>query len=280
MGLFNYLSDECFLKLQFKSKSGYKLNLDTPRTFNEKMQWLKLNDHNPLYTTLVDKYKVRKYVAQTIGERYLIPLLGVWDCPSDINFSTLPEQFVLKCNHNSGIGMYICRSRVDLNVKKVRKELKKGLRQNYYKNGREWPYKNVDRKVIAEKYMVDESGTELKDYKFFTFGGKVKYIQVDYDRFINHHRNFYTPEWEYVPFTTCYPTNPNKIIPKPMCLDEMINIAEKLAVEIGSLPFLRVDLYAVKSEVYFGELTFYHGSGYEKFFPEEYDTILGELIKL
>ena len=161
------LNDEEYLKKAFKLNMGKELNLDNPQTFNEKLQWLKLHDRKSEYTIMVDKYLARDYIAKTIGEEYLIPLLGVWDSPDEIDFDALPDQFVLKCNHNSGLGMCICKDKSKLDIEKVKKELQKGLNENYYLHRREWPYKDVPRKIIAEKYMVDESGTELKDYKFF-----------------------------------------------------------------------------------------------------------------
>ena len=279
-GFYNKLPDEEYLKLRYNAILRKPLDLESPKTFNEKLQWLKLHDRNPQYTVCVDKYKVREYIAQTIGKEYLIPLLGVWDTPDKIDFNRLPDQFVLKCNHNSGLGMCICKDKSHLNIAKVKKDLWQGLKQDYYLTGREWPYKNVQPRIIAEKYMVDESGYELKDYKIFVFNGIPKFIQVDYDRFTNHHRNFYDTSWNYVPFTTCYPTNPSKQIIQPVCLDEMLNIAEKLTSNIGKPAFCRIDLYVTSNKIYFGEITFYHGSGFEKFEPEEWDQKLGELINL
>lgn len=279
-GKYNYLDDETFIKRKFRAEMGYEIDLDNPRTFNEKINWLKLYDRRPEYTMMVDKYKVRDYIADQLGEEYLIPLLGVWDDPDDIDFDALPNQFVLKCNHNSGTGMCICKDKSKLDIEKVKKELRKGLAQDYYLTGREWPYKDVPRKIICEKYMVDESGYELKDYKLFIFNGEPYFIQVDYDRFTDHHRNFYNLDWEYQPFTTLYPTNPDRKIDKPSNLDEMINIARKIASKIKDTPFVRIDLYNANGRIYFGEITFFHGSGYERFYPNEYDRKLGEMIKI
>lgn len=278
-GMYNFLDDESYIKRDFLYQFGVELDLQDPKTFNEKIQWLKLNDRKEIYTKLVDKYMVRTYIKELWGEEYLIPLLGVWDSPDEIDFNKLPDKFVLKCNHNSGLGMTICKNKEGLEVKKVRKQLKKALRQNYYKMGREWPYKNVQRKIVAEKYMEDQNGC-LNDYKVFVFNGKAHFIQVDYDRFTDHHRNFYDLNWEYVPFTTCYPTNADHVVEKPVCLDEMIEKAEQVTNDIGTPPFLRVDFYVIDGRLYFGELTFYHGSGTEKFMPAEYDRILGDLMSL
>lgn len=281
MGLYNGLSDEEFLQKFFKAKYGRKIDLKNPRTFNEKMQWLKLHDRNPLYIQMVDKYLVREYIARVIGSEHLIPLLGVWENADEIDFHKLPEQFVLKCNHNSGKGSCICRDKRALNEKKVKRELREGLREDYYlTGGREWPYKEVPRKIIAEKYLEDDSNGGLKDYKFFTFSGQVHYIEVIYDRNITPQCSFYTREWEYVPFSTMYPTDASHQIERPGCLERMIEIAETLAGSIGNPAFLRVDLYCCDKKVYFGEFTFYHNSGGGRFQPEVYDGILGDFIKL
>ena len=180
-GFLNFLPDETILKIKFKDRIGKELNLKKPKTFNEKLQWLKLYDRNPAYTKLVDKYEVRKHIAKTIGQEYLIPLLGVWDTFEDINFSKLPNQFVLKCTHDSG-GLIICTDKNRLDIDAARKKINKCLKRNYYYPGREWPYKNVKPRIICEKYMVDESGTELKDYKFMCFNGEVKCIFVCLNR--------------------------------------------------------------------------------------------------
>lgn len=275
-GIYNYMSDDKFLVKCFKARLGYPLNLNEPKTFNEKMQWLKLNDRNDKYVMMVDKYLVKDYVAQKIGDEYIIPTIGIWDEPSQIDFEYLPKQFVLKCNHNSGT-VYICKDKNKLNKKEVLKILKSGMRKNYYLTGREWPYRNVKRKIIAEKFLVDESGTELKDYKIFCFNGKPLYVQVDFGRFTKHERNIYSTEWRYMGFSSMYPTNADKVIARPVCLEKMLEIASVLSKDI---PFLRVDLYVIGDKIYFGEITFYHGSGYERFVPEEWDRKLGDLIDI
>lgn len=175
---------------------GRKLNLKNPKTFNEKLQWLKLYNHKPEYTIMVDKVKAKEYVAKLIGEEHIIPTLGVWDDPDDIDFDALPDQFVLKCNHNSGTGMCICRDKSKLDIEKVKAELRKGLKENYFMRWREWPYKNVPRKILAEKFMVDESGTELKDYKIFCFNGEPRYCQVISDRNTDEKIDFYDMHWK------------------------------------------------------------------------------------
>ena len=218
------MPDDEYLKRQFEISTGYPLNLDNPRTFNEKLQWLKLNDRNGIYTKMVDKYEAKQLLSVLIGDKHIIPTIGVWDSCNKIPFQELPERFVLKSTHDSG-GVMIIKDKSMLKKGEVEAFFNKRLKTNFYYSYREWPYKNITPRIIAEKYMVDESGFELKDYKLFVFGGTVHYIQVDYDRFVDHHRNFYDREWNYVPFTTLYPTNPERNIRKPDCLSEMIYIA-------------------------------------------------------
>ncbi len=276
-GFYNQLSDGEFLEKKFKAVMGYRLDLSNPVTFNEKLQWLKLYNRKPEYTMMVDKYRVRQYIADTIGEEYLIPLLGVWEDPEEIDFDALPDQFVLKCNHNSGLGMCICKDKSKLDIKKVKRELRRGLQQDYYLTGREWPYKDVPRRIIAEKYMVDESGYELKDYKIFNFDGKPRVIEVDFDRFENHMRNLYTTDWELIQGEIEYRSNPQREFAKPECLEEMLQLASKLTAQ---MPHVRSDFYCINNRVYFGELTFFHGSGYEEFRPEVLGEQFGTWLKL
>ena len=254
-GVFNKLDDRKLLERVYECKFNIKLNLEHPITFNEKLQWLKLYNRNPLYTTLVDKYRVRDYIANEIGEEYLIPLLGVWDSPDDIDFDALPEQFVLKCNHNSGLGMCICKDKSKLDIKKAKKELWKGLKQDYYLTLREWPYKDVPRKIIAEQYMVDDSGYELKDYKFFNFNGIPKFILVCKDRFAEAGmtEDFFTTEWEHIPVKRPEHDNSVEEIARPFELEEMLELSKKLAKDI---PFVRTDFYSIHGQTSFGEMTF------------------------
>lgn len=278
LGKYNHMSDEEYLKKLFYASMGKTLNLDNPQTFNEKLQWLKLYNRKPEYTTMVDKYEVREYIAQKLGTEYLIPLLGVWDTPDEIDFNKLPDRFVLKCNHNSGLGMYICQDKSKMDVGQVKKELWKGLKQDYYLTGREWPYKNVKRKIIAEKYMEDDAVHELRDYKFFCFNGRCKCFKVDFNRFVEHRANYYDPQGHLLDFgeKICPPDSTKNIV-LPENLAEMISLAEKLSV---GFPFLRVDLYDVNGKIYFGELTFFPASGFGEFTSEEWDERLGSWIKL
>lgn len=277
--LMRIFPDKAFLKMAYRTYLRKKLNLDNPTTFNEKLQWLKLKDRKPEYTVYVDKYLVREHIKNTIGEQYLIPLLGVWDDPEKIDFDALPDQFVLKCNHNSGRGMCICTDKSKIDINKVKKGLKKGLKENYYLSGREWPYKNVPRRIIAEKYMVDESGYELKDYKFFCFDGEVKALFIATDRGSKTEEtkfDFYDAEFNHLPFTNGHP-NANKEIKKPQSFEEMKRLAEVLS---KGIPQVRVDFYDINGKVYFGELTFSHWSGFVPFVPEEWDYTFGSWIDI
>ena len=275
-GFNDNMPDEEFLKKQFYYRMGYELDLDHPKTFNEKLQWLKLHDRRPEYTMMVDKYAVKAYVAQKIGEQYVIPTLGVWEHFDEIDFDKLPNQFVLKCTHDSGGGT-IVKDKSAMDIRAARKKLESHLCRNFYYAGREWPYKNVPPQIIAETYLKDDIHNDLMDYKIFCFDGKPKLIQVDFDRFTNHQRNLYSPEWEYVEGMIEYPTNPARQIPRPENLADMLRIASVLSQEI---PHVRVDLYSVSGRTFFGELTFYHGAGFEKFVPFELGVQLGDWLKL
>lgn len=270
------MPDKIYIKILFRQRLGYHLDLENPQTYNEKIQWLKLYDRNPRYVKMVDKYEVKQYVADKIGEAHIIPTLGVWDSFDEIDFESLPEQFVLKCTHDSG-GIVIVKDKSKLNIEMARKTLEKSLKTNYYLLGREWAYKNVPRRILAEKYMFEESEKELKDYKVFNFNGTPKLIQVDYDRFKEHKRNLYTTSWEYINNKIEYPTDEHHLISKPECLESMLRIASILS---EGIPHVRSDFYIINNQVYFGELTFYHGNGFEKFSPEEFGYEMGKYIQL
>lgn len=276
-GFYNHMSDEEYLSRKYQLYFGQKLNLQNPQTFNEKLQWLKLYNRKPEYTMMVDKYKVREYIAQELGEEYLIPLLGVWDDPDEIDFDALPDQFVLKCNHNSGLGMCICKDKSKLDISKVKAELRKGLKQDYYLTGREWPYKDVPRKIIAEKYMVDDSG-DLKDYKFYCFDGAMKFVMINSDRNTDKptRADYFDQDFNWLDFTWGY--SHAEVHPqKPDQFEKMVAITEKLS---KGLPHIRVDLYDCNGQIYFGELTFFDGSGFDKIEPLEWDYKIGKMLKL
>lgn len=271
------IPDKIFLKHVFYRNMGKKLDIKNPKTFNEKLQWLKLYDRNPQYTKLVDKYEVRKYISQLIGEEYLIPLIGVWGRFDDIDFNSLPNQFVLKCTHDSG-GLVICRDKSKLDINVAREKINKSLNRNFYYQGREWPYKNVKPRIICEKYMVDESMVELKDYKFMCFNGEVKcsFVCLNRQSLAGLNVDFYDIDWNPMPFERHYPSS-GTVIPKPKNYSKMVEFAEILSKNI---PFVRVDFYEANGQLYFGELTFYPGSGYEEFAPESYDYLLGSWIEI
>lgn len=277
-GYFNYLSDRRYIKLVYWLRMNKTLHLDTPQTFNEKLQWLKLHDRKPEYTMMADKYLVREYIAKELGEEYLIPLIGVWDDPDEIDFDALPNQFVLKCNHNSGLGMCICKDKSKLNIEEVKKDLRKGLEQNYYLTGREWVYKDIPRKVIAEKYMTDYSGG-LIDYKFMCFNGYVDSVMVCVDRHLEDTKfYFFDEEWNLKRLNVRGKEAPEDFtINKPDCMNQMFSIAKTLS---QGLPFVRVDLYECNNQIYFGELTFFPQSGFDSNLLPETDKYFGDLINL
>lgn len=277
-GRLNWMSDEAYLKLVYRMRMGKKLNLQAPRTFNEKLQWLKLYDRKPHYTELVDKYEVRKYIADLLGEEYLIPLLGVWDSAEDIDFESLPQQFVLKCTHDSG-SVIICRDKDSFDVNAARAKLARCLKDNGYAFGREWPYKNVRPRVIAEQLMIDESGYELKDYKFLCFNGEPKVMFIATDRHTPHEEtkfDFFDMEFQHLPMTNGHP-NASREFTRPHSFEEMKRLSALLT---AGIPHVRADFYDINGRIYFGELTFSHWSGFVPFDPEEYDVMFGEWITL
>lgn len=272
-----FVSDKLFLKIKFRLRVGGG-NLDDPQTFNEKLQWLKIHHRKPEYTRMVDKYEAKKYVAEIIGEEHIIPTLGVWDYVEDIDFDKLPDQFVLKCTHDSG-GLVICKDKSKLNISQVSEKLKKALKVNYYYQNREWPYKNVKPRIIAEQYMEDESGYELKDYKWFCFDGEPKALFIATDRGKEDEEtkfDFFDTEFNHLPFTNGHP-NASRPIAKPKGFEQMKSLA---AILSKGHPHLRVDFYDINGHIYFGELTFYHWSGMMPFEPKEWDYIFGSWIDL
>lgn len=279
-GRYDHWDDEKYLKRKFKAILGRELDLENPKTFNEKLQWLKLRDRKPEYTMMADKFLVRDYIREQLGEEYLIPLIGAWDSPEEIDFDALPEKFVLKCNHNSGVGMYICKDKSKMDVNKVKEGLRKGLAQDYYLVHREWPYKEVPRKIICEQYMTDTpESQDFTDYKFFCFNGKVDCVMLCLERSSGDTKfYFFDKAWELKRYNLRGKAAPEGFtLPKPSCMDEMFRIAEKLSV---GMPFVRVDLYQSGDQVYFGELTFFPDSGFEPNYLPETDEYFGSLIEL
>lgn len=272
-------SDKAYLKVIYFLKFGKKLNLNDPVTFSEKMQWLKLYNHNPEFIIMADKVKAKDWVAKKIGENYIIPTLGVWESADDIDFSFLPNKFVIKCNHNSGTGMFICKDKALMDENKVRTALAKGLKENYFIQGREWPYKDIPRRIIAEEFLENkECSGDLPDYKFFCFNGKVEFFKVDFDRFTNHRANYFSPDGMLLNFGEAeFPPKPENKIEKNQDVNKMIELAEKLS---HGFSFLRVDFYLLNHKIYFGELTFFPNSGLGKWTQKDTDNNLGQLIKI
>ena len=268
-------NDRLYIKLSFLSGMRRLPDLEHPKTYNEKLQWLKLNDIHDEYTQLVDKYEVKKYVSKIVGEDVIIPTLGVWDSFDEIDFSKLPGQFVLKTTHDSG-GVVIVKDKGKMDMKAAKKKLDRCLRHNSFYNYREYPYKKVKPRIIAEKYMVDESGTELKDYKFFCFNGEVKFLFVATDRPFDTRFDFFDIDFNHLPVKQGHPWA-TKEIKKPKGFDEMIRIATALS---QGFPHVRVDLYNINGKTYFGELTFFHFSGNVPFEPAEWDEKIGKMLVL
>lgn len=272
-----HLPADVFLKKMFKIKTGKELNLENPVLYTEKLQWLKLFDQRPEYTIMVDKYAAKKFVAERIGAEYVIPLLGVWDSVDEIDFKALPNQFVLKTTHDSG-AVVICKNKEALDIEAVKRKLWYFIKRNYFDCNREWPYKNVKPRIIAEAYMEDSTYKELRDYKFFTFGGipKVLYIAQGRGNGEPTVADFFDMEFNHLDLTIDHDMA-NTPPEKPQCFEEMKKLA---AVLSEGTPQLRVDFYEVDGKVYFGEMTFFHCSGLEKFYPEKWDKIFGDWVKL
>lgn len=272
------LPDRLYLEMLYRVRLGTSPDFVHPSTFNEKLNWLKLNDRNPMYTKLADKYEVRNFVKEIIGENYLIPILGVWNSAEEIEFDKLPDQFVLKCTHDSA-SVVICEDKKNFDVDSARRKLSAALNTNYYYPAREWPYKNIVPRIIAEKYMSDESGKELKDYKVYDFNGVPELIQVDFGRFVKHERNLYTKDWKFINQVIEYQNNPNVVIDEPSHLKEMLMLAEELAKSIPS-PSVRTDFYSCGDRIFFGEITFYQEAGFARFSSSAYEKELGDMIHL
>ena len=278
LGLYNHLSDDKYVRKEWKVNFGTELNLENPKTFNEKLQWLKINIHKAEYTMMVDKYAVKKYVAEKIGSNYIIPTLGVWDSFEKINFDELPQKFVLKCTHDSG-GLVICTNKDLLNKKETQLKLTRCLKRKYYYCHREWPYRNVPPKIIAEEYMQDGKNKALTDYKFYCFNGIPQYLYVSIG--LNDHStarmSFLNTDWTFANFGRTDYKPLESLPPKPDKLNEMLEIAKVLSKDI---PFLRVDLYEINGQIYFGELTFTPCAGMMAFDPPEADLEVGKMLDI
>ena len=259
----NYLSfipDKTFLKMKYKLMMGTKLDLENPKTFNEKLQWLKLHDRNPEYTKMVDKYEAKEYVANTIGKEYIIPTLGVWDKFDDIDFDALPNEFVLKPTHTSG-NVFICKDKSKIDYKKLKKQVNKWLKRDYYRIHREWPYKNVKPRIIAEEYMENKDHTSIKDYKFYCFNGQEDYVMICTGRETGHPKfYFYNKEWNFMRnMSNDGMKLEGKLEEKPIGIEKMFEIAEKLS---QGIKFVRMDLYNVNEKIYFRRIYVFPSSGF------------------
>lgn len=273
------LPDKLYIRLKYLYRFHKLPNLNKPKTYNEKLQWLKLYDRNPIYTTMVDKFEAKGFIANIIGKEYIVPTLGVWDNFDDIDFEKLPEQFVLKCTHDSG-GLVIVRDRSKFDKKEAKKKLESSLKRNYYWNGREWPYKNVKPRIIAEIYLNDgdDHGLNLIEYKLFCFDGEPRFLMVSKGEAHGAGRtnDLFDMNFNHLPVSVTFP-NSQEAIKKPKQFEEIIEIARKLS---NGIPHLRVDTYIAGNRVYVGELTFFQTGGMCKFKPEKYNELFGEYLKL
>ena len=277
------LPDALYLRLMYYFQTGKKLHLKHPKTFNEKLQWLKLHDRKPEYATMVDKYAVKEYVANIIGEEYIVPTLGVWNSPEEIVWDELPQQFVLKTTHGGGSkGMVFCRDKAKLDKADAIRNLRTAMKRDLYKSYREWPYKEVKHRIIAEEYLSEGSGSDdkdngIKDYKFYCFHGKPMYCVVISGRQKNFVNDYFDMEWSHLPITLKGLPFAESVPAKPKHFETMRQLAARLS---AGHPHLRVDFYEVNAKIYFSELTFYSASGFGQFTPEECDEIWGNLIHI
>lgn len=274
-----FLPDKSFIKLYYRLRVGRKLNSDNPETLNEKLQWLKFNYRFPLQSIVSDKLLVRDYVKEKIGEEYLIPLLGSWEEYSDIDFSSLPKRFVLKCNHDSG-GLVVCTDKDKLNYEEAKKKIEKSLKSNFFYIGREYQYRNIKPMILCEKFISDDGNVPM-DYKIYCFNGKPDVILVCKDRFRkNSHKAsylYYDQEWNFIPLNKGDDKLPDPKIPMPKNLDKMLEIAKVLSRDFI---FARIDLYNIDGQVYFGEITLSPNSGFDADITYETDLMFGEKLKI
>lgn len=272
-------NDALYLKMEYYFQTGRRLNLNNPKSYNEKLQWLKIHDRKPEYTQMVDKAGVKDYITKTIGEQYVIPTLGVWKHFDEIDFTILPEKFVLKCTHDSG-GLVICKDKKMLDKVSAKKKIEKCLKKNYFYGTREWPYKDVEPRIIAEPLLEQANGDEICDYKVMCFNGKAKLIELHMNRHSDHHtQDFYDVNWQKTEISQGkgYGGCSDIEVPKPSCLDKMLQLSETLTKDMAHC---RVDWYVVNGHLYFGELTFFDGSGFDLFDRYEDDLLLGSWINL
>lgn len=275
------MSDEIFIKLKYFYKLKKRLNLKNPKTFNEKIQWRILNDRKDIYTQLADKYLVREYVKEKIGEKYLIKILGIYKQPNEIEYNKLPNKFVIKCNHDAG-SVIICLDKKNLKIEEINKKLNFFLKRNFYYFSREWHYKNIKPLIICEEFKPifkkDKNGNELpEDYKLHCFNGKVQFLEVQFNRFDGKRSiNIYDPSWNLLKFKMGN-GNVDYCVEKPTQLNKMKELAEILSKDFD---YCRVDFYISEEKIYFGEITFTPCSGFDKFEPREWDYKIGQIWEL
>jgi len=276
-----FLDDISFLKLYYWCTTGEILHLKNPKTFCEKINWLKINWKRSEFSELVDKVTVKEYVGKTIGEEFIIPTIQVVNDINMVDFKTLPKQFVIKCTHDSG-GVFICKDKENFDIDFIKEKLRQNLERNFFNITREYPYKNVTPRILIESFLEDTLNTDLNDYKFYCFNGKAEYCQLITNRSTNETIDFYDRNWihqEFVGLTLSNVHPSNSVHIRPMNYDKMLEISDKLAKSIYS-PFVRIDLYNIKGRIYFGEITFYPASGMGKFLPNKWNYILGDMINI
>ena len=274
--MFYKLSDERFLKIKYRLKTGKKLNIKEPKRFNEKMQWLKLYDRKDLYSLMVDKCEVKDLVGKSIGFEYVVPTIAVYNSFDDINFDELPNKFVLKCTHDSGT-VIVCKDKATLDIEAARNKINNRMTYNYYYNCREWPYKNVKPRIIAEELIEESTASVLNVYKVFNFNNGEQIIQViQNDKTRNESVDYFDKNWNLLDICQNYP-NSETPLPKPKCIEKMLELSNKLS---DGFPFMRTDFYEADGKLYFSEFTFYSDAGFATFKPDSWDYVLGQRIIL
>lgn len=271
----SFADDKAYLSFKFFEKFGRPIDLRQPRTFNEKLNWMKLYDRKPLYTRMADKAAAREYVAERVGDRYLNRLIGVYDDVDDIDWDSLPDRFVMRANQGCKFNI-ICHDRSALDTAAAEAKLRVWMDDNGYFHVREWPYRDIRPRIVCEEFLDGDPKWGLLDYKFFCFAGEPTFVAVDHDRFSHHSQVFYDMDWNEQPFVHGLP-KPDERSPRPGCFDEMIGVARTLA---AGHPFVRVDLYDHQGQVVFGELTFHPAGSFKPITPAEYDLELGRLVIL
>lgn len=275
-GLTDWVPDELHLKAMYRATMGKRLNLEDPVTFNEKLQWLKIHDRNPLYTTLVDKYRVKQWVADRIGEEHVTPTYAMWEHVEDIDISGLPERFVLKTNHDCG-GVVICRNRAAFDLGAAKEKMAEHLKTNYFWRTREWPYKDVAPCIFAEEYLDSGESGDLHDFKILCFDGEPKFIELHKGRFSQHSQDWYDVNWNKLDIPQPGLLQSSEPDEPPVCLDKMVNLSRVLA---SGIPHVRVDWYVTDGRLLFGEMTLYDGAGFDGFERPGDDLMLGSMIDL